>query len=125
MLRGVFWAQCGLSFAGWVVYGLWLWRRHARRPAVPQGSSSRHGLIGTLLLFGGLGVLVLGGWAVESIGGIRDGLLTPAGWILVSITGFVFVHTQVFAAVRMASVALTSVTPGAQSASVNQEEGNQ
>ncbi len=118
----VFWAQCGASFVAWVGYGVWVWRRWSRSPGNEVAPNRPlRGAAGSALLFAGLAILLAGGWLLSATGGLEADRLTPLGWLIVTSTGVLFVHTQAAAAASMARFALGTETAAGAKASLKQE----
>lgn len=96
------WAQGAVALVVWCIYGYMMSRRtarlFARHTRTPRGFTIAYGII---VMLAGLGALIAGGIAVVSLGGMRDGLLTPWGWLATIGVGIVFVHLQTLGAVSM------------------------
>lgn len=101
------WAQSLVSFALWVGYGIFIWRRLRARPG---GLPINRVWGGPLLLLLGVGLLAAGFAAAEALGGVWEDRLTLPAWAAVTLFGAGFVHCQTVGAAWMAGAAQPSVT---------------
>jgi hypothetical protein len=116
------WLQAGICFLLWVAYGVWL-RRYSERIRLTMHGRSRtvRTLIGSVGLLGGLAILAFGLYAVYSLGGVQDGVLTMLGLLAVGLIGLVFVHVQVLGAAAMITLVLDEETSRSSKASISSE----
>lgn len=115
-------AQCVVSFAVWIAYGVWWWRGKDRiRQGMTSLPKSRRAVFGALLMAIGGVWLLAGLLAIQAFSGMnRDGLKWWA-WIAVTFVGLGFVAAQTRAAALMASAAFESDTPSPAESSMMQK----
>ena len=116
------WAQSLAAFAVWIGLGLvlraWQGRLRASIQSLPRVARVLLGSVGflvsILVLFGGL-------YAIQALGGLKDGLLTAPAWIGVVIVGAAFIVLQVLGAGAMITLVQDEQREGAVKASKSSE----
>ncbi|HZH97654.1 MAG TPA: hypothetical protein VEX38_01670 [Fimbriimonadaceae bacterium] len=120
------WTQGLVSFAVWIAYGVVQWRRsskiYTRVSSIDRQKRITGGavlmLLGALVLLGGL-------YSVELLGGFTRTGMTPLGWLLVTLVGLAFIHSQTVAAAMLVSLVGPTVTEASSAASSNRDTENQ
>lgn len=87
------WAQGSLCLVLWIAFGYWSSRK-AWSADLPKKPWSGIGLmvLGAVVMFTGMAALV-------SMGGMRNGVLTPMGWIGSGFFGLIFIGAQSYGSV--------------------------
>ncbi|HVL38466.1 MAG TPA: hypothetical protein VM328_03650 [Fimbriimonadaceae bacterium] len=107
----MFLAQVALMFALWLGYGLLQWRRSQTiQQAMMEICRKRRAVYGPLLLLAGVAAMAGGFAVVQAMGGLTREGLTIVAWLVLALSGLLFVHLQTIGAAMMASLA-TAVTP--------------
>lgn len=117
------WVQAFACLAAWLGYGYVLFRRSrtilgwaVRLPA------RRRATLGPFFLVGGAALMAVGIVLLDLIGGFAKDRLTPSGWLLTTVFGLGFVHSQVLGASLLVTLADRRVTPPSQQSSEGTEE---
>lgn len=116
------WLQAGTCFVLWIAYGFWMRRSSEKFRQSMHGKSRRvRTLLGSVGLLAGLALLAGGLYAVYVLGGVKDGVMTPLGWIAVAVVGTAFIHMQVLGAAAMITLVLDEETARRNKASISRE----
>ncbi|MCH7905549.1 MAG: hypothetical protein IH944_13420 [Armatimonadetes bacterium] len=116
------WLQSSVCFLVWIAYGLAMRRRSAALKTRMQGlTPQKRVMFGAGGLILGLFVLAVGLFALDALGGTRDGALTLWAWPIVAVLGLLFIHLQVLGAAAMLASAVGSETAAASDTSNSQE----
>jgi protein-S-isoprenylcysteine O-methyltransferase Ste14 len=101
--------QVGVAFALWLVYGFVLARKSKpMRAKLLKIDRKVRIALGPIIMIVGAVIMLLGVGFVAAINGLRPNGLTPAGWLILTLVGAAFVHSQVLAALTMLTVAIDS-----------------
>ncbi|MBS1713838.1 MAG: hypothetical protein JST30_05820 [Armatimonadetes bacterium] len=110
------WAQAGLSFLVWCLFGVWAAKR------VLASARTPHPALGVLALIGGALLLVSGLVGIAAGRGLVDGVLAPWAWAAVTVLGALFVYVQAWGALAVASRAFRRETGVATEPSVAKKD---
>jgi|SRR5579885_24393 len=119
----------GACVAIWMFYGFLQARRAASiRVQMARIDQKARFAMGPVIMVAGAVVLLFGIGFVALIHGLQNGSLTPPGWVIVTLVGLAFVHSQVLAAMMILSAATQSEPAGSGDASdgrINDRNSNE
>jgi len=103
----VFWIQTGLAFVIWIAAGLTVRRVTILSPHVLRKRPRKQRLTALILLFP-VAILILGGGiaGIAAFNGLAPSGLTPWAWLLLVLSGSVFVWLQTAAMSVAVSLAM-------------------
>jgi hypothetical protein len=115
-------AQCVVSFAIWIAFGVARWiKREGMRAKIDAMPRTRRVLGGAAMMILGAAWLLGGMLAIQSLNGIQQGALALWAWLAVTLVGLGFVWAQTEAVAMMVSVVLENDTNGRPESSNKQE----